>query len=119
MTDEEFAAAQKSGWPVARADITRIPFPSDTFDVATSFDVMQCIEGDALKPLDLLFETVSAYGTVGLSVNLTPKLHDASKLFLTLLMYVGRLGPMTIVASLTLPAIRGTVTFPEEKVIVG
>jgi SAM-dependent methyltransferase len=32
--------------PVARADITRIPFPSDHFDLATSFDVMQCIEGD-------------------------------------------------------------------------
>jgi SAM-dependent methyltransferase len=40
------AAAQQAGWPVARADITRIPFASDTFDVATSFDVMQCIEPD-------------------------------------------------------------------------
>lgn len=89
------------------------------FWVVVVFVALLAIEGAALKPLDLLFETVSAYGTVGLSANVTPKLHDASKLFLTLLMYVGRLGPMTIVASLAIPATRSTVTFPEEKVIVG
>ena len=42
------ATAQQAGWPVARADITRIPFPSETFDVATAFDVLQCIESDEL-----------------------------------------------------------------------
>src|SRR5262249_23640828 len=34
------------GWRVARGDITRIPLRSDTFDMATSFDVLQCVEGD-------------------------------------------------------------------------
>jgi SAM-dependent methyltransferase len=41
------ATAQQAGWSVARADITRIPFASDTFDIATSFDVFQCIDADA------------------------------------------------------------------------
>ena len=36
----------KGGHPVAQADITRIPFRSDTFDVATSFDVLQCVPED-------------------------------------------------------------------------
>jgi ubiquinone/menaquinone biosynthesis C-methylase UbiE len=41
------ATAQQAGWSVARADITRIPFASNTFDIATSFDVFQCIDADA------------------------------------------------------------------------
>lgn len=36
-------AARANGHPVVRADVTRIPFPSDLFDVATSFDVLQCV----------------------------------------------------------------------------
>ena len=39
-------ASRRNGGRVARGDITRIPFASGTFDIATSFDVLQCIEGD-------------------------------------------------------------------------
>jgi ubiquinone/menaquinone biosynthesis C-methylase UbiE len=39
--------ARVSGRPLVRADITRIPFRSDTFDVTTSFDVLQCVRDDA------------------------------------------------------------------------
>ena len=38
--------ARGSGHAVVRADVTRIPFPSDLFDVATSFDVLQCVPDD-------------------------------------------------------------------------
>src|SRR5919106_3864004 len=38
--------ARVSGRPLVRADITRIPFGSDTFDVTTSFDVLQCVRDD-------------------------------------------------------------------------
>jgi len=40
------AASRRAGWPAVRADITRIPFASQTFDIATSFDVLQCVELD-------------------------------------------------------------------------
>ena len=40
------ATAHATGYSVARADITRIPFAAGTFDVVTAFDVMQCIEPD-------------------------------------------------------------------------
>lgn len=40
------ATAHATGYAVARADITRIPFAAASFDVVTSFDVMQCIEPD-------------------------------------------------------------------------
>jgi SAM-dependent methyltransferase len=39
-------AAHTAGWTVARADITRIPFHTDAFDIVTSFDVMQCVDDD-------------------------------------------------------------------------
>ena len=44
----------------------------------------------------VLFESVSALGTVGLSLSLTPALSVASKIILTLLMYAGRVGVLTI-----------------------
>jgi ubiquinone/menaquinone biosynthesis C-methylase UbiE len=40
------AAARASGHAIVRADVTRIPFPSDAFDIATSFDVLQCVPDD-------------------------------------------------------------------------
>ena len=40
------AVARAAGHRVARADLTRIPFPADSFDVATCFDVLQCVPDD-------------------------------------------------------------------------
>ena len=45
---------------------------------------------------DIFFEVFSAFGTTGLSANLTPDLHWGSKLILCILMFLGRLGPMTL-----------------------
>ncbi len=66
----------------------------------------------------LLFEVVSAFGTVGLSTGITPSLEDSSKLALTLTMYIGRLGPLAIASLLTfheLPAIH----YSEEPIPIG
>ena len=49
-----------------------------------------------LDTMDILFETVSAFGTVGLSTGITPGLTLQSKLLSILIMYIGRLGPLTI-----------------------
>ncbi len=46
--------------------------------------------------LDLLFETTSAFGTVGLSRGITPNLTDFGKVIITLTMYIGRLGALTM-----------------------
>ena len=46
--------------------------------------------------VDALFEVVSAFGTVGLSTGITPDLTVGSKILSILIMYIGRLGPMTI-----------------------
>ncbi len=50
--------------------------------------------------LDLAFEAVSAFGTVGLSTGVTPDLSPAARLLLTVTMFAGRLGPLTLVLAL-------------------
>ena len=49
-----------------------------------------------IDTMDILFETISAFGTVGLSTGVTPDLTLKSKLLSILIMYIGRLGPLTI-----------------------
>lgn len=68
---------------------------------------------------DILFETVSAFNTVGLSTGITPHLTPWGKLVLALTMFVGRIGPLTIALSLAERTSRGVYHYPQEKVIVG
>jgi trk system potassium uptake protein len=49
---------------------------------------------------ELVFEAVSAFGTVGLSTGVTPDLPDPARLLVTLAMFAGRLGPLTLVLAL-------------------
>ena len=68
---------------------------------------------------EVLFETISAFGTVGLSTGLSAVLPVAGKVLLALLMLVGRLGPMTIAATLALQERRRLIRMPESQPIVG
>ena len=49
--------------------------------------------------VEYLFETVSAFGTVGLSMGVTAKLNDIQKLAIILMMFAGRVGPLTLAFS--------------------
>jgi trk system potassium uptake protein TrkH len=69
--------------------------------------------------LELLFEAVSAFGTVGLSTGLTPTLQPASKIVVILLMFVGRLGPLTLAATLERRARDPGHRLPEETIMIG
>ena len=53
------------------------------------------------KFLELTFEVVSAFGTVGLSTGVTEGLSEAGKLILSFVMFVGRLGPLVIVLAVS------------------
>lgn len=68
--------------------------------------------------MDVLFEITSAFGTVGLSTGITPGLCAGSKLLLIVIMYIGRLGPLTI-ASLWYFKDGERVSFPEGIVAIG
>ena len=67
---------------------------------------------------DIVFEIVSAFGTVGLSTGITPDLTVASKLLSILIMYLGRLGPLTI-ASLWYFTYGERTQFAEGNIAIG
>jgi trk system potassium uptake protein len=76
----------------------------------------------ALSGLDLdsvLFEAVSAFGTVGLSTGITASLPPAAQYILVVLMFAGRLGPVTLASALALRERRRLFRYPEERLIVG
>jgi trk system potassium uptake protein TrkH len=70
--------------------------------------------------IELMFEAVSAFGTVGLSTGITPSLSPAGKMLIVLLMFAGRLGPLTIALAAGRKS-TGRVRFryAEENVMVG
>jgi trk system potassium uptake protein TrkH len=66
-----------------------------------------------------LFEVVSAFGTVGLSMGVTSHLHPFGKLVLIVTMFIGRVGLLTLAFSLARPRERGEIVYREEEVMVG
>ncbi len=69
--------------------------------------------------LNLLFETFSAFGTVGLSTGITPDLSMAGRLIITSTMFVGRLGPLTLALALIQRQRPTAYRYPEEAVRIG
>ncbi|CAL95709.1 TrkH family potassium uptake protein [Azoarcus olearius] len=67
----------------------------------------------------VIFEVISAFGTVGLSTGITADLPASGQLVLTALMYAGRVGTITLAASLALGERRMPYRYPEEHPIVG
>jgi Trk-type K+ transport system membrane component len=69
--------------------------------------------------LRVVFECFSAFGTVGLSMNLTPLLSDGSKIILITLMYMGRMGTITLLLSLSkTSANQSLYRYPKENLII-
>jgi trk system potassium uptake protein TrkH len=69
--------------------------------------------------LEISFEAISAFGTVGLSLGITPKLTGLGKILIMILMYIGRIGPLTLVLALGEMEVQPNSRYPEEKIIVG
>ncbi len=71
-------------------------------------------------PLEaVLFEAVSAFATVGLSTGITADLPVSGELIVILLMFVGRLGPVTLVSALALRERTRRYELPEERPVIG
>ena len=75
-------------------------------------------QGTDIRLVDALFEVTSAFGTVGLSTGITTGLSVGSKLLSIFIMYIGRLGPLTV-ASLWYFSRGERVRFPEGNIAIG
>jgi trk system potassium uptake protein TrkH len=71
------------------------------------------------KFLEYLFETVSAFGTVGLSMGVTSTLTTLGKILIMIMMFLGRLGPLNLAFSLAKRAPITKFQYGEEKVFIG
>jgi Trk-type K+ transport system membrane component len=68
--------------------------------------------------LTILFECVSAFSTVGLSLGITPYLADASKLLLIILMFFGRMGILTVLFSIFRRTKTSVYRYPKENIVI-
>jgi trk system potassium uptake protein TrkH len=99
---------------------------ASAFSVSMITSLLLLTGGSHLAPgesrhlfVEYLFEAISAFGTVGLSMGITPKLNDLQKLAVVLLMFAGRVGPLTLAFSFSRVNLRKNLTYAEEGVMVG
>jgi len=69
--------------------------------------------------LEMLFEATSAFGTVGLSMGVTPNLSSWGKFILVLIMYTGRLGPLVIAMAIQPAPTKAKFLYAEERLMIG
>ena len=77
-----------------------------------------CLFEPSMEMKRLIFEVVSAFGTVGLSTGITASLHAASKIVLILLMFIGRLGAFTII-TMWIARPEQNARYTEESITIG
>lgn len=79
--------------------------------------IISGIEGFSLK--ETMFECASAVATVGLTLGITPHLGIISKILLICMMYIGRVGGITLIFAAVTPKNNGNARYPKEQVAVG
>lgn len=85
--------------------------------ITSAFFLLLILHPD-IPARSLLFETLSAYSTVGASLDVTPHLGSSAKLLLALLMFLGRVGFMTVLASIIAPTGVRKFRYPKDNVII-
>ena len=67
----------------------------------------------------LSFEVISAFGTVGMSLGLTPELSPIGKVLISFLMFIGRVGPLTLAFALAKEHNKEPFKFVKEDIMIG
>jgi len=109
------AFGRRVGAPAQRQAITVLALGSLVVVLATLF----LLRTTDLPTDQVIFEVISAFGTVGLSTGITPQLPASGQVVLALLMFFGRVGTITLATSLVLGERRMPYRYPEEHPIVG
>jgi len=83
----------------------------------SSFALFLTQSGMSMK--EIFFEVFSAFGTVGLSLGITPKLTTAGKVVIIITMFIGRIGPLTLLYAFSREKALGKFEYVEENVMIG
>lgn len=81
--------------------------------------IMLMLIAENFSPEEIMFEVISAFGTVGLTLGITPDLTTFSKLLLIVTMFIGRLGPMTFALAVGETKKKALSKYPKENILVG
>ncbi len=100
---------------VTREVLTVVAFASGLVILATF--LLLLTEGKEF--IKVLFEVVSAFGTVGLSTGITDTLSQLGRIIITTIMFVGRIGPLTIAVAMGQKEYAPLYKYPEERVMIG
>ncbi|MCK1995573.1 TrkH family potassium uptake protein [Peribacillus muralis] len=80
--------------------------------------ILACIES-SFSLMEILFEVSSAFGTVGLSLGITPELSTAGKVVIMTLMFIGKIGIFTFLFSMGGKPVKHAYHYPKERIIIG
>lgn len=113
------AQPEASGREIRRADVDRALTVTILSATLVFVVALSLAAGHAGEFLPLAFEATSAFGTVGLSTGVTPDLTQPGLLIVTATMFIGRLGPLTLVLALTQRVRPQRRRLAEDRVRVG
>ncbi len=102
---------------VGRAITVTLLFAAVLFGATLLLSITE--KANSFTMSEIMFETGSALGTVGLTTGITPSLTTAGKLIIVVVIFVGRLGPLTLLAALTFNLKPVKYNYPDEAIIVG
>jgi len=102
---------------VGRAITVTLLFAAVLFGATLALSITENVNGFTMS--EIMFEAGSALGTVGLTTGITPFLTTAGKLIIIAVIFVGRLGPLTLLAVLTFNLKPVKYNYPDEAIIVG
>ncbi|MEA1973014.1 MAG: TrkH family potassium uptake protein [Candidatus Cloacimonadota bacterium] len=83
------------------------------------FFLLIFLKPDAISTKEILYEAISAFGTVGLSMGITSSLNMTSKMIIIILMFFGRVGPLTIIYALSRKSKRSTIQYTNATLGIG
>jgi trk system potassium uptake protein TrkH len=95
-------------------------FSITLYSTALIFLILFMLTITEKAPLNvLLFEVISAFGTVGMSLGLTPELSSVGKVVIATLMFIGRVGPLPLTFALAKGNKKMPFRYVEEKIMIG
>ncbi len=106
-------------WEIEQVQVSRSMLVLSSGLVVAAFAIFVLLITEKGGLLPTAFEVFSAMGTVGLSLGMTAGLSVAGKILITLLMFIGRLGPLTLAASLVGAGVEPRVRFPRGRILIG
>ncbi|MFO7637070.1 MAG: TrkH family potassium uptake protein [Clostridia bacterium] len=107
---------RKVSWSIVRKSIS-ILFLGVTVVLFSTFVLLIAGEGSLSQ---VLFESISAFGTVGLSTGITPYLSAIGKIMIIITMFLGRVGPLAVAVTITfISGGKKLFSYPEGKISVG